>query len=233
MASRSQLRSNPFGKFASAARQPFKKVFSKPHAGEGSIKSTTTTTTTTTGTETTQAVEQLVRFSEKKRVRKTLSRKDYTLDETKATWWSVEESGQIARQYTKEIKKIERGEKFKDKKFCARGLEGHTQIGSASKRQRRALAIDAVLDEQMIQWADGVFDEQTIADVYDVVSSRCQLWASLVGRRDHRAAEEIYESSHKEQAQSSAAPHYNDDHQQTTNFGNEGLKQSLVLPRAA
>jgi hypothetical protein len=212
MAPLSLLRSNPFGKSASAARQQplIKKVFGKPHSGgEGGIKSTTTTTT---GTETTThetSVKHLVRFSEKKRVRKILSRKDYTLEETKATWWTFEESQQIAiQQCRKEIKK-----------FCARGLEGHTQIRSVAKAQRRRLAINAVLDEQMIQWADGVFDEQTIANVYYIASSSCQLWASLVGRRDHRAAEEeIHESSYKEQ-RSSTAPHYHDHHhEQTTSF---------------
>jgi hypothetical protein len=231
MPSPSQLRSNPFVKFASAASQPLRKVFSD----DGSIKSTRTATGTENSTQ--EAAEKcLVRFSEKKLVRKTLSREDYTNDETKAAWWSFEESRQIARQRRKEINRIERGEKFKDKKFCARGLEGRTKTRSVSTAQRRELAINAVLDEQLSQWVDGVCDEQSIADIYYIVSSGCQLWASLVGRRDNRAAKEIHEQSSYTGQQSSTAPHHHDhDHEQATRkcSSNDGLKQSSVVPRAA
>jgi hypothetical protein len=177
----SQLRSNQFVTLSPAARLALRKVF-KTDSEEGSLQST--------ATETTQVVK-FVRFSEKTRVRKTLSRKDYALEETEATWSSLEERQQISRQCWKEIKKINHGEKLKDKKYCARGLEGSTKIGSVSKARTRALAVSAVLDEQMIQWAEGVFDENTIADVYHRASSSCQMWASMVGQRDHKAVKEV------------------------------------------
>ena len=66
-----------------------------------------------TATETTQAVK-FVRFSEKIRIRKILSRKDYTLEEIKATWSSQEERQQISRQRREDIKEIDDGEDFKD-----------------------------------------------------------------------------------------------------------------------
>ena len=66
-----------------------------------------------TATETTQAVK-FVRFSEKICVRKILSRQDYTLEETEATWLSREERHQRSRQRREEIKKIDDDEDFKD-----------------------------------------------------------------------------------------------------------------------
>lgn len=149
-----------------------------------------TSVTSIATTETTQAVK-FVRFSEKNHVRSTLSRASYTIEESKASWLSHEDGQQITKQCHKEIKKLDNGEKFKDKKYCARGLEGQTMIGSVSKEHTRALAINAVLDEQSTQWEEGVFDEDTIAEVYYRASSSCQLSASLVGRRDQRAAEDI------------------------------------------
>jgi hypothetical protein len=217
----SQPRSNPFVKLVSAASQPLRKLFKSN--SERSVEST--------ATETTQ-LEKCVWFSNKKHIRKTLSLKDYTLEEIKASWWSREECRKISRRCQKEVKKIDDGAvKLKGKKYCTRGLEGHTRIGSVSKVQNRTWAINAVLDEQLMQWEEGVFDEDTIAKVYRRASWSCQLWASLVGRRDHRAAEEIRESSYYKK--SSAPRQYPHHHDQTTKCSNDGLEQSLVVSRAA
>jgi hypothetical protein len=124
-----------------------------------------------------------------------MSCKDYTLEEAEASFSSVNDLQQIMRQCHKEVKKIDHGEKFKDKKYCARGLEGRTKIGYISKVQTRALVANTVLDEQLTQWNEGVFDEDAIADACHIASSSCGLWASIVGRRDQKAAKEIYGSS--------------------------------------
>jgi hypothetical protein len=182
-----QHKSNPSVKLASASRrQPSRKV--SRTCSDDSIKSTTT--------EPTQAVK-FVRFSKKIRTRKTMSRKDYTLEETDASFSSREDHQQTLRQCHKEVKKIGHGEKFKDKKYCARGLEGRTKIAYISKVQTRALAINAVLDEQLMQWNEGIVDEDAIAEACHIASSSCRLWASIVGRRDHKAAKEIDGSLYK------------------------------------
>jgi hypothetical protein len=178
-------RNSPFVKLSSAARQSMRKLFKS--SSERSVMST--------ATETTQVVKR-VRFSEKNRIYETLSRMNYTIEECNASWLSREDSRKIRRQCKKEIKKISDGNQFKDKKLCARGLEGHTWIGSISTEQNRTLAVNAVLGEQSTQWEEGIFDEDTIAEVYYRASSSCQLWASLIGRHDHLAAKEIHESSY-------------------------------------
>jgi hypothetical protein len=175
----------------------------------------------------TQVVKS-VEFTENNHSRTTLSRRDYTLEETEASWWSHEDNQNISRQCQKEIKEIDDGETFEAKKYCSRGLEGHTRIGSVSKVQTRALAMNAVFDEQFMQWEEGVFDEDTIAEVYCRASSICQLWASLVGRRDYRAAEEIHVSSSKK----SSAPQSHDI-ELTTKECSDKLEQSLVVSCAA
>jgi hypothetical protein len=215
--SRSQLRRNQLAKLASAGKQPLRKGFKtysseQAHRSEDGIMSTATGTT---------QVKKVVRFSEKTRSRETLSRKDCTLEEATKYWWCRKDYQRILRQCKKKIKKIDLGEKFKGKKYCARGLEDRTKIGSVLKAQARALAMNAVFDEQLTQWNEGVFDEQAIADVYYIASSSCQLWASLVGRRDHRS---LYKKS--------SAPHCHD-HEQTNKRSSKRLEQSLVRQRAA
>jgi hypothetical protein len=142
-----------------------------------------------TKSESTAATEQeefRVRFSQKIHICKTLSREDYTTEEIQACWFTAEENQRIHRHCSKEIRKMDEGTKLKDKKYCSRGLEGHTTVGAATKKRNRSFAINAILDEQMIQWEEGIFDEDAISEIYYRASSRCRVRARIVGLRDHR-----------------------------------------------
>jgi hypothetical protein len=108
----SQLRSNPFVTLSSVARQPVRKV----------VRSDSESSVQSTATETTQ-VMKFVRFSEETHIRKTLSREDYTLEETKATWSS---RGERKRE---EIKKIDAIEDLKDVMLLALVLLLSTHLG--------------------------------------------------------------------------------------------------------
>jgi hypothetical protein len=134
------------------------------------------------------------------RVRGTLSYKDYTPEEVQACWYSDEETQRIRAHFRNEIRKMkeEESKPYKDIQYCSsRGLEGHTTVRAATKRRNRLLATNAVLDEQLIQWEQGIFDEHTIAEIYLQASYSCQMWANIVGQRDHRetAGEAAYNSS--------------------------------------
>jgi hypothetical protein len=61
--------------------------------------------------EPTERVEFTIRFSDNVAFRKTLSRKDYTPEELEASWNSHEESKAIHKQRSKEIRKIDKGER--------------------------------------------------------------------------------------------------------------------------
>ena len=89
---------------------------------------------------------------------------------------------------------MDKGRDLKDKKYCARGLERHTTAGAATKEKNRRFVINAVLDEQMIQWENGIFDEDAIAELYSSASFASQMKAYVVGLRDHRATESYAES---------------------------------------
>jgi hypothetical protein len=135
-------------------------------------------------------VERNVRFSADPVFHFTLSRKDYTPEELRASWFQDEEYSKITKACCNQIKKMENGQIFKDKKYSSRGLESHTRLASISKTQNRKTAVDAVLDEQDEQRELGIVDEEVIAQRYQKTTSSCQLWASIVGLRDKRAAEE-------------------------------------------
>ena len=190
-----------------------RKLTSSAIAGQRSFsrKLSKTSSDCTTNTESTAATEQeevCVRFSERTYVRKTLSKKDYTSQEVQACWYTSEENRRIHKRRRKEVRKIDEGNKLKDKKYCSRGLEGLTTVGAATKWSKRSLATNAVLDEQMIQWEEGVFDEDAIAEIYCKAVSSCQLWATIVGRRDHRETEAYSASTNaSEEEEEEAASH--------------------------
>ena len=77
------------------------------------------------------------------------------------------------------------------RKYCTRGLEGHSRLGSISKKRNRSTAIAAVLTEQSQQWIEDIVDEEAIAGVYQRTTSSCQMWAQVKGNQDRQAADAV------------------------------------------
>jgi hypothetical protein len=169
-------RNNRLSKLTSVVGQPLRKLF----------KASSDRSTKSESTAATEQEELHVRFSENIRVRTTIHCNDYTPEELKACWYTGDDNQRIHRQCSKEIRKLNEGSTLKDKKYCSRGLEGYTTVGAATKKRNRRSAVNAVLDEQMIQWEEDIFDEYVIAEIYCITSASCQVRANMVGLRDHR-----------------------------------------------
>jgi hypothetical protein len=180
-------RNTSLSKLTSVAGQPLRKLVKTiPDCGS-SVKSDSTAAT---------EQEFRIRFSEDIDLRHTLSCRDYTTEEIQACWYTAEENQRIHRNCCKVIRKMmDEGSELKDKKkYCSRGLEQHTNVGAAIKMENRLLALNAVLEEQMNQWEEAIFDEDAIAKIYYRASSSCQMRANNVGLRDHRATEAFVKS---------------------------------------
>lgn len=124
---------------------------------------------------------------------------DYTPCEIEAAWYSEAQMEKITKGCVKHIRKMDAG---KCKKYCIRGLEGHSKLGSITKNRNRAAAWAAVLTEQAQQWDEERVDEQAIALAYQRTASSCQMWAQVMGRRDQQAAEIILFEERKEELES-------------------------------
>lgn len=131
-------------------------------------------------------------------VRPTISRNDITPEECNATWYSKEEYSKITESCVKQIHKLNRGELLKGKKYCARGLEAHTNTRSLAKSMNRSLVYEAVLEEQDRQMRDGIVQDDALKRVYHAASSSSQLWAHVVGLQDQREADNIYDDTDEE-----------------------------------
>lgn len=200
-----------------ARASPLRKLWKTKSDSDSSAKSSATDITTAIHDD-----NKRVRFHKKRTYRKTLSLQDYSADEVRATWYAPQDYQRIARQCHKEVRKINKtGERsLKDKKYCARGLEGYTDKLSNRARHRQT-SYDAVLEEQLSQWDRGVFDEDAIAKIYIRTSGSCQMWASFVGQQDQKQMLLLLlldPQSHDDLVEKSVAP---------------GLEKSAVISAAA
>ncbi|KAG7342002.1 hypothetical protein IV203_007094 [Nitzschia inconspicua] len=124
----------------------------------------------------------------------TIARNDYTEEETAVVWYSQQELNQIRTKAAKLVELLEKSNGYLGhKRYCTRGLEGHTRAGYKNKMMNRGIASMVVLDEQDRQLSErGVINYGIIAVAYQQVSSRCQLCASVVGESDSKAAAALY-----------------------------------------
>jgi len=136
-----------------------------------------------------------------------LSIYDYTPAEIDAAWFNEKDMDRITQKCFKVLHRSENGGSKNAQKYCIRGLEGHSILGSISKKRSRSSAIVAVLEEQARQRkADEGIDAQAIADVYRKTTSSCQMWAQVIGNRDEKAVEAYkYEDAEEEEVEEADA----------------------------
>jgi hypothetical protein len=172
------IKKNTLSRIKSVAKRPLKLFH---HSSHHSVSSTLTEAT---------EIEKCVSFDDHIAVCHTIARIDYSSEETKATWCTDKEYNKISKQCCKQIHRMDKGEALKDKKYCARGLEAHTKLGCIVKFKNRAESINNVMREQENQLHEGACDDEAIACVYHETTSSCQMWANVVGLRDHRIVDE-------------------------------------------
>jgi hypothetical protein len=120
--------------------------------------------------------------------------------ELEAVWYSDDDYHRIRKSVNKIIHKMDARDPLK-KKYCERGLEHFTDVGYRNRRKNKKEAMDAVLDEQLIQWHEGIDTPTRIATIYTQKSQHCQ--AVAVSRAKLDAIEvknRIRTASIKEQA---------------------------------
>ena len=92
--------------------------------------------------------KKILCFSPEVRVYSIISRHDISVAEREAAWFNQKEYRIIQTSCFKQVRMMEKNERLRGRKYCARGLEGYTKFGLLQKNQSRILSIRAVLDEQ-------------------------------------------------------------------------------------
>ena len=155
------------------------------------VSSTTFSTSSSTSSDCAHLLyEKRVSFASKVCVRKIPTLAHYTEQEKNDAWFTEEEYASISNDCIKQIKRLDSGETLRGKKYCARGIEHHTRIGSIVRMKNRSVSIDAVLEEQDRQHAEGErYNDRKLSNAYRRCTSSSQLWAQTIGLRDQKEAE--------------------------------------------
>jgi hypothetical protein len=155
-----------------------------------STERTAATCTSTSSATTNFTMSKKVHFANKVVVRKIPTLAQYSQEEKNDSWFTEEEYTRISNDCIKQIRKLESGTEFRGKKYCSRGIEHHTRLGSIARLKNRSTSIHAVLDEQDRQQREGEhYNDMKISAAYHRCTSSSQLWANTVALRDQREAE--------------------------------------------
>jgi hypothetical protein len=132
-----------------------------------------------------------VTFSKRVRVKKVRSVSHYTKQEKIDAWFAPEEYADIKMRCIKTLKLMSRNPGFVDcEEYSSRGLEVRTRAASKTRKQNKADALAAVLDEQENQISEGVIRPERIGKAYRKISSVSQMVAEFVAMRHRETVEE-------------------------------------------
>eukprot|EP00980_Cylindrotheca_fusiformis_P028294 scaffold22589_cov138-Cylindrotheca_fusiformis.AAC.57 len=132
-------------------------------------------------------VEKRVQFAlEQSTLHDVLHVRDYSHDELRSTWFSLEELKEMKRSSKRVIQDTIRGAKG----YCLRGLEGRTNEQAKWRRkQKKADVRFSVLTEQAKQkYMTGTTDQERIATVSLRCTKHCRHEAERVGLQDEKEA---------------------------------------------
>lgn len=119
-----------------------------------------------------------IRFDEYDEMQTTLHINDYTSHEIHRSWYKRDDYDKmvlLARKTAEKVeeRRLEMGKVDKKRKpIEARGLEAWTKMGATKVKFIKESAIAAVWDEQSKQWDAGIYDADTIRNVYIAISQR-------------------------------------------------------------
>jgi hypothetical protein len=113
---------------------------------------------------------------------------NYTDEEIRDCWFNQEEMRRIKQELRRTIIMIDKNLKLDEKKYCIRGTEGSTKRRKQSRLLNRMDAVEAVFNEQKIQYKWGVWDDCKVAKVYSKASHTSKMEATMIGASDAKIA---------------------------------------------
>lgn len=130
--------------------------------------------------------KKTISFLPQVNIRRTIALNMFTQEELAATWYSSAELKRIRTEIKATISDITNGtlNTQDTDAFCLRGLESFLPEGNALKHQHRVAAREVVFDEQELQWANGQYDVELLADLYFYQSRESVEFARVRGLTD-------------------------------------------------
>jgi hypothetical protein len=129
---------------------------------------------------------------------------DHSDEERREMWWGDDDLAMMRLKCLITVRMMEEmGSEFQETDGkTSHGLENFTSTRDETRRKRRRLAADAVLQEQVRQWSRDIHDPELISKSYQEVSLLCQRESCCAALRD----EETVKEEPPLQAKSTAIP---------------------------
>lgn len=117
---------------------------------------------------------------------------DYSDEEVAACWFDNDGVHRFKTDLKLTMKLIEIGDlSYDTEEHCRRGTEYRTPNGAQKRKRNKAVALDAVLDEQEAQWDADRIDPEGIAIVYMAATRHCKFEAHMLALTDEKVAREL------------------------------------------
>jgi hypothetical protein len=134
-----------------------------------------------------------VRFAMTIRQHESMCLEEYTKDEVRNSWYSLEDKKKMNEKHNKMVARFESGKEAK-KGTTYRGLECWTTKGGRAMDLNISKCTDAVMDEQDAQWNANIDDWERVAAASQEVTAGSAMRASAIGREYEREAIEARDS---------------------------------------
>jgi hypothetical protein len=136
-------------------------------------------------------VPNAVAFCKRVRVKKIRSYKHFSKEERDATWISPEEYVNIKQLCIHTLKLMHKNPIFADcDEYSSRGLEVRTRTAAIARKENKASAASAVMDEQDLQDESGVKDPERIRESCRNIWRVSEGVAQFMGAKDFEAIQE-------------------------------------------
>lgn len=108
---------------------------------------------------------------------------DYDMAEILDYWGDTEEKDERKAELKQAVKDMYYKRRESDSDFTTLGLDDKAGHGRAIRKANKALARNAVLDEQDLQLHEGILDDELLADVYSITSTAAKREAQMKAQR--------------------------------------------------
>ena len=106
-------------------------------------------------------------------------------------WWNARDFQYFKRRCREDLDMLQQTDEEEWEVCCFRGLESFAR--AKLKHTRRAIAFQAVMEEQLVQWEDDSENPEFISEVYRKASLECEKEAHLIGLKDMQDAIQVFQ----------------------------------------
>mmetsp|Transcript_32043 Transcript_32043/g.35887 ORF Transcript_32043/g.35887 Transcript_32043/m.35887 type:complete len:184 (-) Transcript_32043:138-689(-) len=110
---------------------------------------------------------------------------NYDMDEVVSYWGESDDHILRKSELKRAVKDMYLYRRTSDRDFTTLGIDDKVGQGKANKKANRMISRNAVMDEQDLQYDEGVFDDELLSDVYSITSTAAKREAHIKAERLH------------------------------------------------